>query len=107
MSLRRLCLRSLFQSAPPAEARGDRGLSPSELIRSRLLSFNPLPLPKQGEISKHSPDKRVALRLTVSIRSPCRSKGRFQHRAQDPCCLDIVVNPLPLPKQGEILASAR
>ena len=48
------------------------------------LCFNPLPLPKQGEIELEVGDK---VRIQgVSIRSPCRSKGRsarvLGHRAQ-------------------------
>ena len=37
----------MFQSAPLAEARGDDNLPFDQLI---LEGFNPLPLPKQGEI---------------------------------------------------------
>ena len=63
-------------------------------------SFNPLPLPKQGEIFA------LALPLpsrsySVSIRSPYRSKGRWVASPVQAGDLSSF-NPLPLPKQGEI-----
>ena len=85
----------MFQSTPPAEARGDRS---RVLILTRVRGFNPLPPPKRGEtavvvvrrpsveVSIHSPrrsegrrDRRrhaVARRGAVSIHSPRRSEGR-------------------------------
>ena len=64
----------MFQSAPPAEARGDWNVDGPVPFR---VSFNPLPLPKQGEIGlRLSP----FLLVYVSIRSPCRSKGRYRRR---------------------------
>ena len=62
----------LFQSAPLTEARGDT----FRLAKTfRLVSFNPLPSPKQGEtfikVNAHT-------NAHVSIRSPHRSKGRPQ-----------------------------
>ncbi len=60
----------LFQSAPLTEARGD----PWSPIPVRCdPSFNPLPLPKQGETHSKS---RGCCEFSVSIRSPYRSKGR-------------------------------
>ena len=64
----------MFQSAPLAEARGD--VLRLLLVRA-LFCFNPLPLPKQGEISE--------MRLWTT-RGTC-------------------FNPLPLPKQGEMLVA--
>ena len=69
-----------FQSAPLAEARGDFRATPS-------------------------PGGKVR---SVSIRSPCRSKGRYRNDLVDgyivmPSCF----NPLPLPKQGEITSVLR
>ena len=62
----------MFQSAPLTEARGDVD---GQGLGSWCSCFNPLPLPKQGEIwysVKASFDRHK-----VSIRSPYRSKGRF------------------------------
>ena len=88
-------------------------------------SFNPLPLPKQGEISTYSRLSKVA--TCFQSRSPCRSKGRFvikhmwdradlfqsaplaEARGRCPTMsrrsspLRCRFNPLPLPKQGEIM----
>ena len=86
---------SSFQSAPPAEARGDRFSSGENRLAARgSKGFNPLPLPKQGEIpSSRRPCARISIRspcrskgrctfsdehLSGSIRSPCRSKGRLR-----------------------------
>ena len=86
-----------FQSAPPAEARGDRH---GPRISSSWRRFNPLPLPKQGEMRSHErTDTRIA---GVSIRSPCRSKGRWRKLGIHPADPKGGFNPLPLPKQGEI-----
>ena len=59
-----------FQSAPLTEARGDKRLRTVEATNYR---FNPLPLPKQGEISILRRQQPITV---VSIRSPYRSKGR-------------------------------
>ena len=88
-----------FQSAPLTEARGD---SSSRSLRVDARSFNPLPLPKQGETYgapfPHTFDQ-------VSIRSPYRSKGRWkQYRPHETLSC---FNPLPLPKQGETSFSKR
>ncbi len=61
----------LFQSAPLTEARGDPCVV---MFTARGTCFNPLPLPKQGETTWR--DSRRFL-ITVSIRSPYRSKGRL------------------------------
>ena len=88
--------RLVFQSAPPTEARGDRRRPESLRLLPR---FNPLPLPKQGEIQEAAARPG---RFSVSIRSPYRSKGRCElSRLLDGRSQRF--NPLPLPKQGEIL----
>ena len=110
-----------FQSAPLTEARGDPA---TRSAYQAPMSFNPLPLPKQGEIlNLQTTDPK----LLVSIRSPYRSKGRCGYWSSDgqPCQVSIrspyrskgrfmfvpllirsinCFNPLPLPKQGEIPA---
>ena len=68
---RRCRYRALFQSAPLTEARGDRE---AYAVQRSIRRFNPLPLPKQGEMKKTTFD--AAGLDTVSIRSPYRSKGR-------------------------------
>ena len=84
----------LFQSAPLTEARGD--LPPASAVPCRL-SFNPLPSPKQGETGPVLPLDPM---VTVSIRSPHRSKGR--PAAPVPVSdYWACFNPLPSPKQGE------
>ena len=88
-----------FQSAPLTEARGDflsgvskhppsffvsirspyrsKGRSVTAAVRASTTErFNPLPLPKQGEIL--GVPRRLARGADVSIRSPYRSKGRFR-----------------------------
>ena len=134
-----------FQSAPPAEARGDvkacRPARATVTVESSGSCFNPLPLPKQGEISSRSQRSCVSIRshaplpsrcfnplplpkqgeigvlrrrqgemrgesrstIHVSIRSPCRSKGRCIDRPWDRLSEEDRFNPLPLPKQGEIV----
>ena len=116
-----------FQSAPLTEARGAVPLEKTD------LSFNPLPLPKQGEIPacgmfQSAPLTQVHGSGNVSIRSPYRSKGRcrnvgrlehqifgvsirspYRSKGRFGPCSDLVLrdlsfNPLPLPKQGEIPA---
>ena len=114
-----------FQSAPLTEARGD--LRKGQQSRPGP-GFNPLPLPKQGEMLVH--DRRDASKVVsirspyrskgrcavgrcqsfgifhVSIRSPYRSKGRFPFLDR-PAPAIQGFNPLPLPKQGEIYLSSR
>ena len=91
----------MFQSTPPAEARGDV-VTCSRPPRS--LSFNPLPPPKRGEtrrcyregshrqVSIHSPRRSEGRRpvsggrpyiVGVSIHSPRRSEGRRATAAKD------------------------
>ena len=68
--------------------------------RSPCPCFNPLPLPKQGETHCQWDTWQD---FKVSIRSPYRSKGRrgsIEHPASD-----LGFNPLPLPKQGETPAT--
>ena len=65
---------SVFQSTPPAEARGDRRF---RMVGPRGLSFNPLPPPKRGETCPVRPD---VLGRVVSIHSPRRSEGRQASR---------------------------
>ena len=92
----------LFQSAPLAEARGDVGA----YVPCAMCTpcFNPLPLPKQGEIARRT--DRHGDACSVSIRSPCRSKGRSATiRGFEATGLGF--NPLPLPKQGEIECDLR
>ena len=107
-----------FQSAPPYRSKGRRISVLLQLIK--ILCFNPLPLPKQGETYLRLRHQRF---FVVSIRSPYRSKGRpiplssalvmimfqsaplteargdqrTQARQRGTRCF----NPLPLPKQGE------
>ena len=106
-----------FQSAPLTEARGDL---PADAPTRRMVGFNPLPSPKQGETGAI---KQVFLTKEVSIRSPHRSKGRHQLRVNHLIVEEfqsaplteargdveevkivahtICFNPLPSPKQGE------
>ena len=88
-------VKTKFQSAPLTEARGDSRIraatgstgcfnplpSPKrgEIRRDRCRlphppSFNPLPSPKRGEMDRI---RQLATEITVSIRSPHRSEGRF------------------------------
>ena len=85
----------MFQSTPPAEARGDRlavwrelaiGVSihsprrsegrprAQEIHPKSLNSFNPLPPPKRGETIAHPGPLH---QFVVSIHSPRRSEGRL------------------------------
>ena len=61
-----------FQSAPPAEARGDSNVV--HVNTGPVRSFNPLPPPKRGEIGVPWHTQRH--KEYVSIRSPRRSEGR-------------------------------
>ena len=75
MSSRGPCGSSRFQSAPLAEARGD--LVERGLFHLGMSRFNPLPLPKQGEMERPIDSSVLLVSVfKVSIRSPCRSKGR-------------------------------
>ena len=133
-----------FQSAPPAEARGDRGYpggprhggrvsirsprrsegrSPNSRSRGQQrMCFNPLPPPKRGEITinanrlgyihvsirsprrsegRYCTEYRRSILERVSIRSPRRSEGRSNLRQHQPVLI-ISFNPLPPPKRGEM-----
>ena len=86
---------SRFQSAPPAEARGDRFRRPLVRVDS---GFNPLPPPKRGEMPEvfagvTAPDCFNPL--------PPPKRGEIVGAA----FLDLILrcfNPLPPPKRGEI-----
>ena len=87
---------SLFQSAPLTEARGDadnlRTLPP-------IISFNPLPLPKQGEMAASSLIRPPTRQFQSAPLTEARGDGGYQGEIQEGFCF----NPLPLPKQGEII----
>ena len=108
----------MFQSTPPAEARGDVR-APGWCLSRR--GFNPLPPPKRGETNR--PDLKQGSRH-VSIHSPRRSEGRrcgiesagefsegFQSTPppkrgetedEPPTnAAESCFNPLPPPKRGE------
>ncbi len=79
---RHLRVRPWFQSAPLTEARGDKeGLTGTH----ERTSFNPLPLPKQGETYQEDRGDYYCTLGKVSIRSPYRSKGRqpWHHNTPD------------------------
>ncbi len=84
-----------FQSAPPAEARGDSCGCAGTACGS---GFNPLPLPKQGEISRC----RVRVTNLRSFQSAPPAEARGDARPQKTSSYSSSFNPLPLPKQGEI-----
>ena len=109
-----------FQSAPPAEARGDLV---SFFRLDPVRRFNPLPPPKRGEMANTAavtePGSGVSIRSprrsegrsyaslisnitkVVSIRSPRRSEGRCSQTTSSR--KDFWrFNPLPPPKRGEI-----
>ena len=91
--------RCFSQSAPLAEARGD---IPAARDRERTFGcFNPLPLPKQGEIS--CPGFCHAVKEAEFQSAPlAEARGdvgqELLYRSHF-----SGFNPLPLPKQGEIL----
>ena len=109
-----------FQSAPLTEARGDLNHRPGPKSGSR---FNPLPLPKQGEIRPGFVHEGGPVKF--QFRSPYRSKGRLEPFAltANPNTFQSAplteargdteryraklspggFNPLPLPKQGEMV----
>ena len=145
-----LCLahRVIVSIRSPYRSKG-RCLVPGPLL-SKLRGFNPLPLPKQGEMLNDSSNDAILMTFQsaplteargdathrehhtafpVSIRSPYRSKGRFNpfdpfsilpdvsirspYRSKGRLvdwrrglCLPGRFNPLPLPKQGEIHSPA-
>ena len=92
----------MFQSAPLAEARGD----PPKRVARRISStrtFQSAPL-AEARGDKEFTSATGTLEH-VSIRSPCRSKGRSRparHRRGRISQVRGRFNPLPLPKQGEI-----
>ena len=62
--------RSMFQSAPRSEERGDGFIS---LSRAKKRSFNPRPAPRSGAMGCHRRSRRPP---HVSIRAPLRGAGR-------------------------------
>ena len=108
---------SMFQSTPPAEARGDFWIPRATLAD---LRFNPLPPPKRGEtlvpvwelvfwaVSIHSP-RRSEGRRRCSARSdrrasfqstpPAEARGDSMERNTAEAISSF--NPLPPPKRGE------
>ncbi len=89
-----------FQSAPPAEARGDPFSSATKTSRP---SFNPLPRPKQGEISVGR-----LWSTTISCFNPLpRPKQGEMADSFGAKRLAACFNPLPRPKQGEISEAAQ
>ncbi len=115
----------VFQSAPPAEARGDSdGVIYSRRMvqvsirsprrsegryayygrnRDRKPSFNPLPPPKRGEISA-----AFSCSLMMSGFNPLPPPKRGEIRARPPVLRrPECFNPLPPPKRGEIRRLSR
>ena len=96
---------AMFQSAPLAEARGDSGRRRSTAVESPH-SFNPLPLPKQGEMPRGA---RVMVSLIFMFQSAplAEARGDKEFTPRPTGTLSFACfNPLPLPKQGEILPNA-
>ena len=86
---------SKFQSAPLTEARGDFAAIG---ICERTHWFQSAPLTEaRGDTATFS---KVAKMVSVSIRSPHRSKGRRKMASHRSFNFDRF-NPLPSPKQGE------
>ena len=84
-----------FQSAPLTEARGDPW---PPWFSSRSPRFNPLPLPKQGEIPHIS---NILLAALCFNPLPLPKQGEIQPMLEiRPRWCSF--NPLPLPKQGEM-----
>ena len=89
---------NMFQSAPPAEARGDEETCGPVL--EHKLGFNPLPRPKQGEIHKPRKYQRRIIRFNPL---PRPKQGEIEQKESDAeASMNISFNPLPRPKQGEI-----
>ena len=91
----------MFQSTPPAEARGDLDLDAApRTTRSREVSIHS-PRRSEGRLCRLRQNERERVKI-VSIHSPRRSEGR-----QDPRCERVAsvfersFNPLPPPKRGE------
>ena len=75
---RRNRLDMAFQSAPPAEARGDRARSDTESPGLWALFQSAPPAEARGDRPTATGlQGQVAAGDSVSIRSPCRSKGRL------------------------------
>ena len=93
----------MFQSAPLAEARGDpRCRVP---LAGREPGFNPLPLPKQGEIALDTETTSVSAAFQSAPLAEARGDSRPERvvvHGREPS-----FNPLPLPKQGEIAATRK
>ena len=83
----------MFQSTPPAEARGDVD---GGRVVYKLGRFNPLPPPKRGETSARGV---VGGSFAFQSTPPAEARGdlRAIGRRQDAKCF----NPLPPPKRGE------
>ncbi len=86
--------RSMFQSAPRSEERGDGFIS---LSRAKKRSFNPRPAPRSGAMG---PQYRELLRKSVSIRAPLRGAGRFDDSGTVTATMRF--NPRPAPRSGAI-----
>ncbi len=84
----------LFQSTPPAEARGDR--MHREPRCSGATGFNPLPPPKRGETRCN--DKNHG-RYKFQSTPPAEARG--DALAQPRRLIFLSFNPLPPPKRGE------
>ena len=89
----------MFQSAPLAEARGDL-VTPSRCWRLLAPLFQSAPLAEARGDQTQASGSCPARARNVSIRSPCRSKGRYRCRLRNR--EESGFNPLPLPKQGEM-----
>ena len=87
----------VFQSAPLTEARGDETLA--HKAPRGLACFNPLPLPKQGEIRFH----RHKLHVHHEFQSAPLTEARGDRQGENERRASTCFNPLPLPKQGEIV----
>ena len=90
-----------FQSAPLAEARGDVRLY--DLPPHTFQCFNPLPLPKQGEM--RSCFRSIRSNQQFQSAPLAEARGDLELRTGDlanDTGVSTCFNPLPLPKQGEI-----
>ncbi len=83
-----------FQSAPHAEARGDKGL---ERKAKGRLCFNPLPSPKRGETHSRAARSRAGWCFNP-LPSPKRGETARLRSLRHPT---FCFNPLPSPKRGE------
>ena len=88
--------RRVFQSTPPAEARGDASFS----------STSPLSMFQSTPPAEARGDVKVLVPFEVSIHSPRRSEGRQKCGCLH-CRPTRGFNPLPPPKRGETARRAR